>query len=260
MSSPPQSPHAAYLVLPAADAAGEKAPRPAPQPRAAAGGGGKRPAVGVVRVWSEADEVRILEGLAAHAAAHGAPPGRSQLHAALEGRGLDKAEFTVTEIYEKVRRLRTKYGNLRAAGGPPAPAAGGADDGDEVRKYELSAAIWGDQPLNVAKKQGSTSARVVPPPEAGGGGTSTRVRRGFQELQGLFPCLAVEVERITSENDKTVGPVLKRAFGLISDQEAGVLDAKVKKQRVKEVQARMNQTTLRDEVLKMLIKSMECGK
>ncbi|RLM73943.1 hypothetical protein C2845_PM15G00400 [Panicum miliaceum] len=249
MSGAPDSPRDCILLLPAPDAGGKKAPpSAASQP---GGARGKKPAVGPVRVWSEADEVRILEGLAAYAAAHGAPPGRSQLHAALEGRGLDKAVFTVTEIYEKVRRLRDKYCNLRAAGGPPVPE-GGADDGDEVRKYELSTAIWGDQPASVAKKGRSTSADAMPPKA---GGASTRVRRGVEELLGLFPNLASEVEKIT--DDDSLVPVLKRAFELIDDQKAGELDAKVKKQKVREVQARMNQDALRDEVFKMLIRYMD---
>ncbi|PUZ46062.1 hypothetical protein GQ55_7G017400 [Panicum hallii var. hallii] len=249
MSGAPDSPRdGILLLLPAPDAAGEKAARAASQP---GGARGKKPAAGLVRVWSEADEVRILEGLAAYAAAHGAPPGRSQLHAALEGRGLDKAVFTVTEIYEKVRRLRTKYCNLRDAGGPRVPE-GGADDSDEVRRYELSRAIWGDQPANVAKKGRSTSADAMP---LKAGGASTRVRRGFEELQGLFPSLASEVEKITK--DETLVPVLKRAFELIDDQKAGELNAKVKKQKVREVKTRMNQDALRVEVLKMLIRSMD---
>ncbi|KAG2570294.1 probable transcription factor At1g61730 [Panicum virgatum] len=248
MSGAPDSPREAILLLPAPDAAWEKAPRAASQPRA---GRGKKPAVGPVRVWSEADEVRILEGLAAYAADHGAPPVRSQLHAALEGRRLDKAEFTVTEIYEKVRRLRTKYCNLRDARGPPVPE-GGADDADEVRKYELSAAIWGDQPANVAKKGRSSSAGAMPP-KAGGAGA--RVRRGFEELQGLFPNLASKVDKIT--NDETLQPVLKRAFELIDDQKAGELDAKVKKHKIREVQAKMNRDALRVEVFKTLIRSMD---
>ncbi|CAN6246622.1 unnamed protein product [Urochloa humidicola] len=249
MSSPPHSPSEVILGIPALDPVGEKAPMAASQP--AAGGRVKKPAFGSLRVWSEADEVRILDGLVAYAAAHGAPPARSQLHAALEGRGLDKAAFTVTEIYEKVRRLRIKYCNLRDAGGPPAPGAGGDDD-DEVRKYELSKAIWGDWRPNVAvpKKGGSAGAdaNAVPP---NGGVASTRVRREFDELQGLFPFLAEEVGKITK--DEMVVPVLKRAFELIDDEKAGKLDAKAKKQMVKEAQMTMNERTLRNEVLKTLI-------
>ncbi|CAO2041739.1 unnamed protein product [Urochloa humidicola] len=247
MSSTPHSPSEVILGIPALDPVGKKAPMAASQP--AAGGRVKKPAFGSVRVWSEADEVRILEGLAAYAAAHGAPPARSQLHTALEGRGLDKAEFTVTEIYEKVRRLRIKYCNLRDAGGPPAPGAGDGDgdgDGDEVRKYELSMAIWGDQQLNVAvpKKGGSAGAGAdaVPP---NGGVASTRVRRQYEELQGLFPFLAAEVGKIT--NGEMLVPMLKGAFELIDDEKAGKLDAKAKKQMVVEAKMTMNEITLRNE-------------
>jgi len=150
-------------------------PPGAPQSPPAADGR-KKPAVATWRVWSEADEVRILEGLAAYAAAHGAEPRRSQLRAALDGCGLDKSEFTVTEIYEKVRRLRIKYANLRSAGGVPVPAGG-----DEARKYELSMSIWGDRPLNVPKKVGAsraTSASASAPPRPAAGIARRRRRQG----------------------------------------------------------------------------------
>jgi len=208
--------------------------------------GRKKPAVATGRVWSEADEVRILEGLAAYAAAHGEEPRRSQLHAALDGRGLDKAEFTVTEIYEKVRRLRIKYANLRSAGGVPVPAGG-----DEARKYELSMAIWGDRPLNVPKKVGASRAtKARANANAAAAAAGTRVRRGVEELQGLYPNLALAVEGIT--DDDSLRPMVKRAFQLISDEQARELDAKMKKQMTMEAQMTLNQTALRNQVLDVL--------
>jgi hypothetical protein len=239
----------------AAAAAGAVVPCAASQPGT---NGGKKPAFAFGRVWSEADEVRILEGLAAYAAAHGAEPRRSQLHAALDGCGLDKSEFTVTEIYEKVRRLRTKYANRRSAGGVPVPAAaGGAGDGDEARKYELSRSIWGDLPL---KKVGASHATNA---SGNGNGNAnanaapgTRARRGIEELQGLYPSLASAVEGIT--DNESLRPVLKRAFQLISDERARQLDAKVKKQRDMEAQMAVKVTALRNEVLDTLTGSMDC--
>uniref|UniRef100_A0A0A8YW03 Glabrous enhancer-binding protein-like DBD domain-containing protein n=1 Tax=Arundo donax TaxID=35708 RepID=A0A0A8YW03_ARUDO len=230
-----------------ADAAGGKAPVAASRPAT----DGKKAAASL-RVWSEADEVRILEALASHAAVHGAPPARSQLHAALAGRVLDKAEFTVTEIYEKVRRLRTKYWNLRSTGVAPDGCGGG---GDEVRKFELSTAIWGNQPApgpappKVAKKEGSTSASAA---------CGARVRRGFEELRSLYPKLALTVESIvTGMNNDMLGAVIKRAFEFIDDQKAAELDAKVKKQRVREAKMAISRTTVSNEVLNTLIRSMD---
>ncbi|XP_062194740.1 probable transcription factor At1g61730 [Phragmites australis] len=208
---------------------------------------GKKPAP-FARVWSPEDDVRILEGLAAHTAQHGTPPGRSQLRDALAGRALDKAEFTVTDIYEKVRRLKTRYLNQRSTGGV-------APGGDEARKYQLSTVIWGKeiaprlaQP-KVAKKESSTSAISV---------LGTHVRRGFEEMQCLYPNLAAAVERIASgKNCDVMGAVLKRALQFIDDEEAAELDAKVKKQRVLEAKMRMNRTTVRNEVIGALIKSTD---
>jgi len=253
------SPSADDLLTTDADAAAAGVPVPwaASQPGADGGkkpgdDGGKKPAIATGRVWSEADEVRILEGLAAYAAAHGAEPRRSQLRAALDGCGLDKSEFTVTEIYEKVRRLRTKYANLRSAGGVPVPA-GGADDGDEARKYELSRSIWGDRPLNIIKKVGAS--RATKASANANAAPGTRVRRGVDELQDLYPSLALAVEGIT--DNESLRPVLKRAFQLISDEKARELDAKMKKQMAKEVQMTLNQTALRNQVLDVLIRSID---
>ncbi|CAD6261460.1 unnamed protein product [Miscanthus lutarioriparius] len=232
----PHSPSADDLLTMDADAAAAGALQEA------GADGGKKPAVATGRVWSEADEVRILGGLAAYAAAHGAEPRRSQLHAALDGCGLDKSEFTVTEIYEKVRRLRTKYANLRSTGGVPMPA-GGADDGDEARKYELSRSIWGDLPLSIVKKVGAS--RVTNASGNANAAPGTRVRRGGEELQDLYPSLALTVDGIT--DNESLRPVLKRAFQLISDEKARELDAKMKKQMDKEVQMTLNQTALRNQ-------------
>jgi hypothetical protein len=281
MSSPPHSPCTADLDTPAAEAAGEEARMAASKSKPAAGGR-KKPA----RVWSDADEVRILERLAEYAAVHGgATPAWSKLEAFFKGCDLDKAEFTVSVIYEKVRRLREKYCKLRDAGGPldPAPAGG---DGDEVRKYKLSKEIWGDLPAKVGKKRGSTSAAAVGAPpailgvrrgleELQGGEKGAKagkkrdstiaaavgappailgVRRGLEELHGLFPCLAAEVDTLT--DDDMLAPVLKSAFELIDDQKAGELNDKVKKQLVEEAEMSMSGGELRNEVLQTLLRSM----
>lgn len=246
MPSPTSASHSQPADDLLATAAGGNVSRAASQPGA---DGGKKPAVASWRVWSEADEVRILEGLAAYAKAHGEEPRRSQLRAALNGCGLDKADFTVTEIYEKVRRLRTKYTNLRAAGRVPVPG-GDAVDGDQVRKYELSMAIWGDRQLTVVKKGGATNANANANAAPG-----TRLRRRFEELQGLYPSLALEVERIT--DDKSLRPVMKRAFEFIGDERASELDAKVKKQMVMEAEMAVNKTALRNKVLDTLIRLVD---
>ncbi|KAL6653238.1 hypothetical protein ACP70R_012163 [Stipagrostis hirtigluma subsp. patula] len=206
------------------------------------------------RVWSEADEVRILECLAAYVEANGSPPGRSQLCGVLMGQGLDKAEFTVTEIYEKVRRLRERYEKQRAATAVALPPPGGSDS-IELRKYELSIAIWGKEPVpgptapKVAKKEGNTRANMS---------ADTRLRRGFEELQRLYPYLTMVVENIASSaNSDVLGPVLKSALELMDDEDAGELDAKVKKHKILEAKLTIKRNNVRNEVMSTLSKSME---
>ena len=51
--------------------------------------------------------------------------------------------------------------------------------------------------------------------------------------------------------------MLKRAFQCISIEQARELDAKMKKQMAKEVQMTLNQSALRNQVLDVLIRSMD---
>nr|XP_020146998.1 probable transcription factor At1g61730 [Aegilops tauschii subsp. strangulata] len=185
-----------------------------------------------VRVWSAQDEVRILEGLAVHVKTHGSPPGRSQLCDVLHGLIVDKEEFTKSEIYEKVCRMRDKYRSMRATIASGAPLRGGAD---VLRKYEISNKIWGDSPPLTnggKKKKGNTNHAPGP-----------RVRRDFEELQDIYPHLALAVEKIDADGQ---GP-LKRAFEFIDDAKAGQLNAKVKKQRVLEIKAELDRASIRGE-------------
>ncbi|XP_037474053.1 probable transcription factor At1g61730, partial [Triticum dicoccoides] len=188
-----------------------------------------------VRVWSAQDEVRILEGLAIHVKTHGSPPGRSQLPDVLHGHIMDRKEFTISEIYEKVRRMRDKYRSMRATVASGAPLRGGADD---LRKYEISNKIWGDLPP--LPNGGNKKGNHAPGP---------RVRRDFEELQDIYPHLALVVEKIAADGQ---GP-LKRAFELIDDAKARKLNAKVKKQRVLEIKAELDRASVRNEVLSMFI-------
>ncbi|KAI4968258.1 hypothetical protein ZWY2020_059995 [Hordeum vulgare] len=189
-----------------------------------------------VRVWSLRDEVGILEGLVAHVETHGSPPGRSELCDVLHGRILDRKEFTVTEIYEKVRRLRDKYHSMRVAAVSGAPLRGGVED---RRKYEISHKIWGDSsPLpNGGKKKGNPYHAQGP-----------RVRRDFEEFRHVYPHLALEVENIAGKVP------LKRVIELIDDAKASQLNDKVKKQRVLEIKADLDRASLQGELLSMFIK------
>lgn len=196
----------------------------------------KKP-VAFARVWSEADELRILECLAAHVEKHGAPPGRSQLPEVLAGRGLDKEEFTVSEIYEKVRRLRTQY-NKMLSGPRPVP-------GDN--RFELSCAIWGNP---VAPPPTSPAPEKSSIPASG-----TRGRRDLEELRPLYPYLVDEVERIST--NELGGHVLKMGLEFIDDGTAVRMNGMAKKQRVLELKTMLKLDSMRKEVTRTLLNNMD---
>ncbi|CAM0879895.1 unnamed protein product [Alopecurus aequalis] len=206
-----------------------------PESNYPAGAGEKKKAHGV-RVWSVEDEVRILECLVAHVKAHGKPPARAELTDVVIG--LDKKEFTLVEIYEKVRRMRDRYYKLRGT-------AGARGDAEDRHKYELSSKIWGDS-LLVPKREIKQNGPGQAPPKA-------CVRRGFEELRRMYPQLTFLVEQIAVDGREC----LKRAFEFIDDSKARELDAKVKKLRVSEMKIQVERSSSRKEVLMMLVKYME---
>ncbi|KAF0915354.1 hypothetical protein E2562_035845 [Oryza meyeriana var. granulata] len=217
------------------NAAGEKKPTSEYQPKAKT----KKPGA-FVRIWSEADELSILECLAAHVKKHGAPPVRSQLPGVLAGCRLDKEEFTVTEIYEKVRRLRIQYKKMLSA-----PRQLPGDIGGGRNKFDLSMAIWGKAIAPVPTAPAKSTKKVGGPNLAWG----TRARRDLEELRHLYPDLVDAVDRTNASNHGgRVGDVLKKGLELIDDDTAGQLNAKAKKQRLREINMMLNRADLRKEL------------
>ncbi|CAM0906167.1 unnamed protein product [Alopecurus aequalis] len=200
---------------------------------------GKKPAA-FTRVWSVEDEVRILERLAAFVKENKEPPARAQLRDVILGHLPDKKEFTVTEIYEKVRRLRERYCSMRATVAAGAPPSGDAED---LRNYELSREIWGDLLLFPKREIKENNSDQAPKP---------RVRREFEDLRHMYPHLTIVVEQIAAGDHGG----LKRAFEFIDDSKARELNAKVKKQQIWEMKTQLDCSSLRSEVLSTLIKDM----
>ncbi|KQJ96045.1 hepatoma-derived growth factor-related protein 2 [Brachypodium distachyon] len=78
-----------------------------------------------------------------------------------------------------------------------------------------------------------------------------RIRKGFDELQNLYPNLSTYVESIKAQHP--CGETLKRAFELIDDEKACTLESKIKKQRVAEVKTEIRRADTKKEVANMLL-------
>uniref|UniRef100_J3MVN4 Glabrous enhancer-binding protein-like DBD domain-containing protein n=1 Tax=Oryza brachyantha TaxID=4533 RepID=J3MVN4_ORYBR len=114
------------------------------------------------RAWSEPDELRILECLAEHVKKHRARPARAQML------GLDKEEFTVTRIYEKVRRLRKRYEKIPSTPRPAKAPEVRALQGHMGQGHRASAGA-GEEPRQAApsvplprRRGGADQRRRVP--------------------------------------------------------------------------------------------------
>ena len=81
------------------------------------------------------------------------------------------------------------------------------------------------------------------------------MRRGFDELQNLYPNLTSYVDSIRSQHP--CGETLKRAFELIADDKACALEAKIKKQRVAEIKTEIRLADARKEVTNAFIGLMD---
>lgn len=96
--------------------------------------------------WKTEDEIKILEALVAHVKSQGVYPKPDDLIAAV-GDSLDRKNCSRSEMYEKVRRLKQRYGTTAKK-----VASTGALPGkdDDLRMYKLSEAVWGENAMEVA--------------------------------------------------------------------------------------------------------------
>jgi hypothetical protein len=81
------------------------------------------------------------------------------------------------------------------------------------------------------------------------------MRKGFEELQNLYPNLTSYVESIRAQHP--CGETLKRAFGFIAEDKACALESKIKKQRVAEMKMENRRADTKKEVTNMLIRLLD---
>ncbi|XP_047064561.1 probable transcription factor At4g00390 [Lolium rigidum] len=94
------------------------------------------------RRWTIEDEIKVLEALVSHTKANGTQPSAVQLIAAV-GDSLERKTCTKTEMYEKVRHLKQRHEKAATTGTLP-------DNDDDLHKFNLSEAVWGESAKEVA--------------------------------------------------------------------------------------------------------------
>ncbi|XP_047076285.1 nucleolar protein dao-5-like [Lolium rigidum] len=94
------------------------------------------------RRWTIEDEIKVLEALVSHTKANGTQPSAVELIAAV-GDSLERKTCTKTEMYEKVRHLKQRHEKAASTGTLP-------DNDDDLRKFNLSEAVWGESAKEVA--------------------------------------------------------------------------------------------------------------
>lgn len=188
------------------------------------------------RNWPTADEVVLLEAAAAHKEQHGRVPRPADLPSALGGR---LPHVSADEAAQRLHVLRSRYDDsVRRLRRGTVPVT----DGD-VRVFRLSKRIWEGAPPR--KQRRPRRPRPAPHHE----------RRGFEELRGMYPCLASVVEEI--ESGGGTGLMLMRAFGRMGDAQAAALEAKVKRQRLAELKTDVRRAELRSAVAGALLDVMD---
>jgi hypothetical protein len=184
---------------------------------------------------------------------------------------------------EMVQQLKKQYMKAVRQGSVPSKE-------DDLQIYKLSEAVWGKKEKKAAAASGTvevTTTDTTPPSKKKKRNSETDeldkdarrkrartderknkerethgdeterdakvevTRRGFDELQGLYPNLAVFVEQLPS------GETLKRGFGLIGDEMAEYLEQKVTEQRVSEVKSQLRRADVKKDVLNTLL-SLVC--
>ncbi|KAK1663632.1 hypothetical protein QYE76_051791 [Lolium multiflorum] len=102
----------------------------------------RSPSKNAGRRWKIEDEIKVLEALVSHTKANGTQPSAVELIAAV-GDSLERKTCTKTEMYEKVRHLKQRHEKAASTGTLP-------DNDDELRKFNLSEAVWGESAKEVA--------------------------------------------------------------------------------------------------------------
>ncbi|CAM0879039.1 unnamed protein product [Alopecurus aequalis] len=185
--------------------------------------------LGVPRNWPAADELALLEAVAALKEQHGQLPSRHDLTAALAGR---LPHYSADQIGTRMGSLRQRYdGSVRRLRRGTVPVTD-----DDVRVFRLSKRIWEGAP-----KRG----RRPPHPE----------RRAFEELQRMYPCLADQVVAVDARCG-TPG-LMRSAFERMGDEQAAQLEAKAKRQLVAELKVEQRRKELRSLVTKAILDDMQ---
>jgi hypothetical protein len=226
------------------------------------------------------DGMKILEVVAAHVKSEGALLQTTGLLLAAVREGLRRKNCTNSGMDETIQQLEKQYHE----------AVHLPSKEDDIQIHELFDAVSGKKEKKAAAASGTvevTTTDTTPPSkkkkrnsetdeldkderrkrartdesennEGENHGDETErdakvevTRRGFDELQGLYPNLAVFVEQLPS------GETLKRGFELIGDEKAGYLEQKVRKQRVSEVKSQLRRAEVKKDVLNTLL-SLVC--
>ncbi|XP_047057182.1 nucleolar protein dao-5-like [Lolium rigidum] len=96
--------------------------------------------------WTTADEIKVLEALASHIKTNGTQPSADDLIAAV-GDSLERKNCSKSDVYEKVRKLKRRH---EAAAKKVASTGTLPGNDDELRKFNLSEAVWGERANKVA--------------------------------------------------------------------------------------------------------------
>lgn len=175
------------------------------------------------RTWPPADEVHILEALAAHRRAHGGQlPTDLDLFDALRGR-LERHGVGVRELHEKQRSLKRRFDRDVQKVAPPA-------DEHECRLYLLSRQVWAnDSPPEPPVAQVKAPSPLEPPAaeatQAKSKGSLAPKPRTLAEMRDLYPYLVDEAMVLNNS------PVVHNLLPGIEDEEARALNKKIKRAR-----------------------------
>ncbi|CAN6204628.1 unnamed protein product [Urochloa humidicola] len=247
------------------------------------------------RLWSPADELVILRGLAAYRAKRGVLPGSmhdiAKLHGHIESEL--SVQVTATQVSDKVRRLKQKY-NLfasRARNGrdPDLPTP------HDQSVYELGKRVWGanagvgstagdgyeisggggveseeehevgesDEDVDSGRDDRARKSRRLRPITMANGNmtgfgvvsASSKGKFDFEKGKDAYPYLWETVEDLSKEHPH--GVAFKKAFELIEGPKARGMEEKLRKFRLTEIRHQLRRMELMKETVKMVLDALE---
>ncbi|XP_074587604.1 uncharacterized protein LOC141843443 [Curcuma longa] len=214
------------------------------------------------RLWSLDDEIALLKGLVEYHSENGSVPSSAS---DMDGvRHLIKSsirlEVSDKQLADKVRRLKQNF--LTSYACSKNKVSLNFSDPHEQNLYELSKKLWGVKTITLTEEIVSSDSDDAKESEQkskeenlNSHDTSTHSEVSLRSINGnlCYPLLWETVNKLADGH--SCGVAIRKAFEMVDDAKANVIENKLKKLRENEIKHHLSGVNLNQEMVKLILDS-----